>query len=107
MALEVLESIRREEDKAEKVRADAQREGREIIKAVEEACADAEKAGGAEHRANYLRVMEQKKLEVQAFIASREDAKAAERKAVYLHAESKLAQAAALAAERIVRYGSR
>jgi hypothetical protein len=107
MALELLEGIRREEETAEKIRADAQRERREIIKAVEEACAEAERAAGAENRARYLRVMEDKKQEVLALIASRESAAARERAAVCARAESRLARAATLAAERIVRYGSR
>ena len=107
MALELLKNIQSAEESAEARRADAQREGREILKSTEEACTAAERVASAELRAQYQRLLEKRQGEVRRTIEGAAGDKAAAREALCRQAEGNLDKAATYIFERVVNDGHR
>lgn len=105
MSLEILQSIEQAEAKAEELRADAQKQAREIVKSVEAACLAQERAAAVEHRALYQQLMEQDRQRVAEELARKSERYAAERAKLCKAAEARLEQAATQIFERIVRHG--
>ena len=105
MSLEILQSIEQAEAKAEELRADAQKQAREIVKSVEAACLAQERAAAVEHRALYQQLMEQDRVRVTGELAKKSQGYATERAALCKAAEARLEQAATQIFERIVRHG--
>ena len=65
MSLELLKSIQEAEARAEAERTDAQREAREIIKGVTDACTENERHAAVEHRALFQSILDEKKTQVE------------------------------------------
>lgn len=107
MSLELLQSIEKAELGAEAIRADAQKEAREILKAVEEACTQNERTAAIDQRAMAQRVLEDARLAATKHIevAAAKDKDA--RDAVVAAARQKLDAAANLIFERVVENGHR
>lgn len=105
MSLEILQSIELAEGKAEAMRADAQKQAREIVKSVEAACLAQERAAAVEHRALYQKLMEQDRARVAGELEQKSREYAAERARLCKAAEARLEQAATQIFERIVRHG--
>lgn len=70
MAFEMMEQIRKAEEKAEKIRLDAQREGREILKSAQEVSAANERSAEKDIRRDYQTAMEAGRARVENVIAS-------------------------------------
>ena len=104
MSLEILQSIEQAEAKADGMRAEAQKQAREILKSVEAACLAQERAA-IEHRALYQQLMEQDRVRVAGELAKKSQGYATERAALCKAAEARLEQAATQIFERIVRHG--
>lgn len=105
MSLEILQSIEQAEAKADGMRAEAQKQAREILKSVEAACLAQERAAAIEHRALYQQLMEQDRVRVTGELAKKSQGYATERAALCKAAEARLEQAATQIFERIVRHG--
>ena len=120
MSLEILQSIEQAEAKADGMRAEAQKQAREILKSVEAACLAQERAAAIEHRALYehlyhkpsldvdelyQQLMEQDRVRVAGELAKKSQSYAAERANLCKAAEARLEQAATQIFERIVRHG--
>ncbi len=65
LSLELLKSIQEAEARAEAERANAQREAREIIKGVTDACTENERRAAVEHRALLQSILDEKKTQVE------------------------------------------
>ncbi len=65
MSLELLKSIKEAEAQAESGRANAQREAREMIKGVTDACTENERHAAVEHRTLFQNMLEEKKVQVE------------------------------------------
>ena len=65
MSLEIMKGIQQAEAQADEIRQTAQREARDVVKAVEAAIAQQERAAAIENRAQYAQAMEDKKQEVE------------------------------------------
>ena len=79
MSLEILQSIEQAEAKADGMRAEAQKQAREILKSVEAACLAQERAAAIEHRALYQQLMEQDRVRVAGELAKKSQGYATER----------------------------
>ncbi len=107
MSLELLKSIEAAEVKAVEMRAEAQKEARDILKSVEEACIADERSAALEHRALGQRILEDARATANRRSDAQAGKEAAERDAVAKAAQARLDQAAQVIFERIVRDGHR
>lgn len=107
MSLELLNEIRSAEDKAENAKLEAQRQAREIIKAVETACAASERNAAVDHRTLYQQLMEKRRQAVEAKLADERAGTETRVKADMEAAAKHLDQAADLIFERVVTHGDR
>lgn len=105
--MELLTSIEKAEAKAEAIRADAQREAREMLKTVEEVCVQNERAAALEHRALSQRVLEDAKETVTRHIEAEAAREQAARDAVTGAARASLDAASKWIYERVVSDGHR
>ena len=107
MSLELLQNIEKAEARAEEIRAEAQREARDMLKSVEEVCVTNERNAVLEHRALSQGILE----EAKEAAGKRIDAMAAKeetsRGQVTDAARQKLDAAANLIFERVVSDGHR
>jgi vacuolar-type H+-ATPase subunit H len=107
MALELMEQIKAAELKADNERARAQRDGREIVKSVEEACLEQERAAQQDARQLYQQAMSETRGGVEKEIASHGAQKRSAAASMTAAAEKNVAAAARLVFERIVNDGHR
>ncbi len=107
MVLELLERIRRQEEQAQRVRFDAQREGRGLLKAAGEECAALERAAAEEDRAFHKRFMEKRRQEISAAIGAKEGQREAARQALRARAEAKIEETARRIAAGVLGHGDR
>lgn len=105
MAIKWLEEIRQAEERAEKTRQDAAAQGREIIKSVEEATLEGERLAAAEIRAAYQSRMAARRAEIEQSLAAQSGDKQKALDSMRADAEKKIADAARIAAEKVVRHG--
>lgn len=107
MSLELLTSIEKAEARAEEIRAEAQREARDILKSVEEACTHNERDAALQQRAMVQRVLEDARETANRRIETEAAAEAGRREAVTIAAKGRLEDAANLIFERVVGDGNR
>lgn len=107
MSLELLQSIEKAEARAEEIRADAQREAREMIKSVEEVCVTNERSAVMDHRTLSQGILEEARGTAQKRIAAMEEKEAQTRGAITAAARKNLDRAADLIFERVVQHGHR
>lgn len=107
MAIELMEEIKAAELRAENVRAQAQRESREMIKSVEEACMEHERAAQKDARGIYQDALSKKRAAVEQEIASHAGDKQRELDDMMKQARKNVPSAARLVFERIVNDGNR
>lgn len=107
MSLELLNTIREAESKAEAIKAEAQREAREIIKGVEAAVGEAQRQGALENRTLYQQIVEEKRRTVQSHIDSKQGQRDAQRLALSSAAQACMDQAVTMIVERVIGDGNR
>lgn len=107
MSLELLQSIEKAEAKAEGVRAEAQREAREILKTMEDMTLKNERDAVLEHRELTQYVLEEARVTATRRIEMMKDTQAAAREAVTNAARKRMDAAADLIYERVVQDGHR
>ncbi len=107
MSLELLKNIERAEAKADDARAEAQKEARDMLKSVEEACLTQERNAALEHRALAQRILEDAKTTANRRIKEMDAQDAAERERITGAAQVKLDEAAQRIFERVVNHGDR
>ena len=107
MALDLLNKIRAAEESTEEKRAEAQKEGREIIKGVEEACRLNERSVQTKLNAVYQEGIDELRQKAEGEIETLKPKKAQELEQMVQSAEKKLPEAVKLIAERIVNNGHR
>lgn len=107
MSLELLQSIEKAEGRAEEIRANAQKEAREMLKGVDEACVSNERAAALDHRAQAQRIAEEARNAASRRIEAMAADEAKAREQVTTAARAKLDAAANLIFERVVVDGHR
>lgn len=107
MSLEILASIEQAEARAEEVRAQAQREAREMLKSVEEACVQGERTAALDQRAMMQSLVEEARLAADKRIRQMAAQEAVSREALMDVARVKLDEAADVIFERVVENGHR
>ena len=107
LSLELLKSIQEAEAQAEAERANAQREAREIIKGVTDACTENERRAAVEHRALFQSIQDEKKKQVEQKLVKLSAAKEQARSEMMRAAKQRLDSAADRIAERILSDGNR
>lgn len=107
LSLDLLSQIERAEQSAEEVRADAAREARDILKAVEEACLVSERDAARDIREGAQRLTEETRIGTQDEIRALEVRRSGEREILRRDAQGRVAQAGGLVFERVVKNGHR
>lgn len=107
MALEILKQIEQAEGKAEGMRQDAQRDAREMLKSVEEACVIGERQAAAEQRAMAQSMLEEARSTTSRRLDAEAEKVAASREKAMAEARTRLSDAANLIFERVVGNGNR
>lgn len=107
LSLELLKSIQEAEAQAESERTNAQREAREILKGVTDACTENERRAAVEHRALFQSIQDEKKIQVEKTLAQLNLAKEKTRNEMMHAAQQRLSMAADKIAERILSDGNR
>ena len=107
MAFEIMDTIRLAEKKADEMRLDAQAQGREIVKACEEACLLEEKTKAQEMRTRYTEKMDEKRKQLEKMIASKAEEQQKQLDTALEQAEALLPKAARVIAERVRDHGDR
>ncbi|MDR3051679.1 MAG: hypothetical protein LBU67_08145 [Oscillospiraceae bacterium] len=105
--MQFLSQVERAEAQAEERRADAQREARDILKAVEEANLAAQRAANGADRDLAAQALRRAESQAQAEIAARREKQAAQRAAQDAQARGRLDAAVATIFERVVNDGHR
>lgn len=107
MAIELMEEIKAAEVRADNVRAEAQRQSREMIKSVEEACMEHERAAQKDARTIYQDALSEKRTAVEKEIAAQSEKKKRALQDMAKDARKNVQKAAQLVFERIVNDGNR
>lgn len=107
MSLELLQGIEQAEGKAEEIRAEAQREARDMLKSAEEASVQNERNAALDQRAIIQRILDDARQTAQKRIDAMRQAEKEARGAVTETAEKKLDMAANLIFERVFQDGHR
>lgn len=107
LSLELLKSIQEAETQAEAERANAQREAREILKGVTDACTENERRAAVENRTLFQSIQDQKKTQVEKKLAQLNLTKEQARSEMLRAAQQRLPMAADRIAERILSDGNR
>lgn len=102
-----MKGIQQAEAQADEIRQTAQREARDVIKAVEAAVAQQERAAAIENRAQYAQAMEDKKREVERQLTKQRAAMSKEREALCQQARTRLPEAVNAIYERVLQHGNR
>lgn len=105
MSLEVLDSIREAEKKAEEKRLDAQHQAREIAKSVEAACAAQLRSAAVDNRTLYQKILDEKRAEVSQSLEKAKTTYAQERAVLAEKAGKNLDAAASRIYERVMSNG--
>ena len=100
MSLEIMKGIQQAEAQADEIRQTAQREARDVVKAVEAAIAQQERAAAIENRAQYAQAIEDKKQEVEHQLTE-------QREALGQQARKHLPEAVSAIYERVLQHGNR
>ncbi len=107
MSLELLQGIQEAETKADQERGDAQREAREIVKGVTDACLENERRAAVEHRALFQSMLEEKRTQVEQQLAGLAEDKIKAREEMMAGARQHLSDAADFIAKRVLSDGHR
>ncbi len=107
LSLELLKSIQEAEAQAEAERANAQREAREILKGVSDACTENERRAAMEHRVLFQSIQDEKKTQVEQKLMQLATMKEQARNEMMRVAQQRLPMAADKIAERILSDGNR
>lgn len=107
VSLELLKSIQEAEARAEAERANAQREAREIIKGVMDACTENERRAAVEHRALFQSILDEKKTQVEHRLKQLASVKEQERDEMMRAARQRLPEAADRIVKRVLSDGNR
>ncbi len=107
MSLELLKSIQEAESQAESERTNAQREAREIIKGVTDACTENERRAAVEHRAFYQSLLDERKAQVELKLKQLASGQELARNEMMQAVKQRLTQAADRIAERVLSDGNR
>lgn len=107
MAFEIMDRIRKAEEEADKLRQDAQRKGRDIVQASEEAVAADERSADKEIREIYNRSLQERREQVEQMIEDNRQKLAAVRESAHLQALSRVPEAARYIVERVLSDGHR
>lgn len=102
-----MKGIQQAEAQADEIRQNAQREARDVIKAVEAAVAQQERAAAIENRAQYAQAMEDKKREVERQLTKQRASMSKEREALCQQARTRLPEAVSAIYERVLQHGNR
>ena len=94
MSLELLQQIRQAEEQAEAIRTEAARQAREMLKATEGACVQAERAAAVEHRGLYQQLMDAHRRQAEEELSRLARERAEQRRALCEDAETRVAGAA-------------
>ena len=105
LSLDVLRTIQEAEQQAETLRANAQREAREMIKSTEEAIVGQERAAAVEQRGMYQNVLEKHREETAMSLLRRGEQLRLEREKAAREAETRLADAAAFICQAVLQEG--
>ena len=106
MSLEIMKGIQQAEAQADEIRQTAQREARDVVKAVEAAIAQQERAA-IENRAQYAQAMEDKKQEVEHQLTAQRAKAGKQREALCQQARKHLPEAVSAIYERVLQHGDR
>ena len=101
MSLEIMKGIQQAEAQADEIRQTAQREARDVVKAVEE------RAAAIENRAQYAQAMEDKKQEVEHQLTAQRAKAGKQREALCQQARKHLPEAVSAIYERVLQHGNR
>lgn len=107
MSLQLLQHIEEAETKAEEIRLEAQRQTRDMLKSVEEACITQERDATQQHRAHTKRMLEDAQAKMTVHLAKAAQAQAALREKEIASAKQKLPAAVQFILERVVNHGDR
>ncbi|MDD4711355.1 MAG: hypothetical protein GX123_08510 [Clostridiales bacterium] len=107
MALEMIQKIRDAEAAAEKLRLDTLREGREIIKASEDAIRASEKSQEQEFRETYARLIAERREKVEQKLSGGAEKRLKNRQHIKEQAMQRVSKAGAYIAERVLQHGDR
>lgn len=107
LSLELLKSIQEAEAQAESERTNAQREAREILKGVTDACTENERRAAVEHRTLFQGIQDEKKIQVEQKLTKLAAEKELARSEMMRAAQQRLPMAADRIAERILSDGNR
>ena len=98
MSLEIMKGIQQAEAQADEIRQTAQREARDVVKAVDAAI---------ENRAQYAQAMEDKKQEVEHQLTAQRAKAGKQREALCQQARKHLPEAVSAIYERVLQHGNR
>lgn len=107
LSVTLLDQIMEAEAKADQIRAEAQKEAREIIKSVGEANQAMERQTAREMHDRAQRKLDEARTSVQDEIKALELRRASEREALKRTAQARVSQGAQAVFERVVNNGSR
>lgn len=107
LSLELLKSIQEAEARAEAERTNAQREAREIIKGVTDACTENERRAAVEHRALFQSILEEKKTQVELRLKQLAVVKEQARDEMMRAAQQRLSAAADRIVKKVLNDGNR
>lgn len=107
LSLELLKSIQEAEARAEAERANAQREAREILKGVTDACTENERRAAVEHRALFQSILDEKKTQVELKLMQLASGQEQERNEMMRAAQQRLQTAADRIVKRVISDGNR
>ncbi|MGI6182992.1 MAG: hypothetical protein ACOYIH_02700 [Candidatus Fimadaptatus sp.] len=107
MSESVMLQIEKMEQEAEQIVKDASREARDMVKSVDEACMAQERASARDIRDSAQQLLKERRQGVEGEIKLLEVKRAAEREALCKDARRRVAMAADLIFERIVKNGDR
>jgi len=107
LSLELLKSVQEAEAQAETERTSAQREAREIIKGVTDACTENERRAAVDHRALFQSVLDEKKVQVEQQLMLLAKSKQKAREELMHGVHQRLSMAADRIVERILSDGNR
>ncbi len=107
MALDIIQKIRDAEAAAEQLRLETLREGREVIKASEDALRAHEKSEEQELRETYTRLMAERREKIEQRLSAGADERARDRQHIKEQAMQCVSKAGAAIAERILKHGDR
>lgn len=107
MQQDILQTIHQAEAQADQIAVEAQREARTVVKAVEDACAFAERDAAADIRREARHAVESARVLTQDELNASDIRAATERERARRAALERLPAAAQLVFERVVRNGHR